>query len=723
MKFFLYSSTSAENIASSLGGVDYSYYFVLECYRPMLEAVGEVEILNEPLTEQNLGELVLTGNDYYFSFTPPNRVELSSGIPVIPVFAWEFGTLPDEAFVSPTDDWNYVLGQTGQAITHSSYAVEVVKNSLGNSYPVTSIPAPIWEQYADVRAVRKQGHLRLGDLSLDCTAIDSADFHVSAADRVRESILSGRPHDSRDLAADESNAWFGVHPPEGWGRWTKSDVCGLTLPYPVSGGVVVSFSIVNSMLEPGHKFQVELGEQSEPVTIEGGEQTVNLVFAGVSAVDRLVFTQVGVAPGGESETVVVNTAGVGDITGKLRNFVGRVIRRARAVANRLGSEPEVEMVDDRVLGLGFSKLFVRSPQGLLRQDDTAGAGNLLLSRGVFGLGFHESESWGRWTKDQRCIIFLPFYVEGDLTITVLVSSNPHQQRDGISLGIGGKTSTLALSGSHQTLTVSFKQIPKTNLISIEGLHSALVDQGDDLREVGLGISSIELGLDGCKEGQSSGSNDEARMPIVYTTVFNPIDGRKNWPDIINAFVFALRDEPRATLIVKLTHSELTPFVRDLCSYFTSLAPFECRIIFIHGYLEKEQFKRLILASHFVVNASRGEGQCLPLMEFMSSGVPAIAPDNTAMADYVTNECAFVVESTVEPAVWPHDPRLLLRTTRYRINWDSLFQGFSESFRVASHDEAQYARMSEAAVASLRQYCSIEHARNSLLEFLQAIKRG
>ena len=105
MKFLVYSSTNSDTIKSSLGAVDYSYYFVLENYLPLLRQFGEVEVLSEPLTDKEASHYQSLEDCYYLSFTPPNRVQLNHSIPVIPVFAWEFGTLPDTAFVSAADNW------------------------------------------------------------------------------------------------------------------------------------------------------------------------------------------------------------------------------------------------------------------------------------------------------------------------------------------------------------------------------------------------------------------------------------------------------------------------------------------------------------------------------------------------------------------------------------------------------------------------------------------
>jgi glycosyltransferase involved in cell wall biosynthesis len=678
MKFFLYSSTNAKTIASKLGGVDYSYYFVLKCYVPLLEQFGEVEVLDQPLTDASLDQLQLTGKDYYISFTPPNRVEMNSRIPVIPVFAWEFGTLPDAPFTAPSDDWNHVLTETGQALTHSEFAVSVVRKSLGEEYPVVSIPAPVWEKYADVRTMRKERVLPLHELSLDCTAIDSADYiTLDGVDQVRDSIVVGRPHDRRDLVADDSDAWFGVHPLETWGRWTEQETCGLQLPYPVCGDVVVSFQVINSLLAPGQDITVALGDEQQSVGVEGGGQRVDLVFQDVDGAQQLQFRGLGPAVSASAD-------------------------------------------DARVMGIGISGLYVRAPQGVLRPGDLCGHGNLLDKAEAYCIGFHELEPWGRWTGSERCYVFLPYYVEGDVTITLTVSANPHKQKSALKLSLGGKSVQVSLSGIGKTSRASFSQVNKTNLIAIDGIQAGVLTDSGDPRCLGLGISSIELNLENNGQRTSRSSSQIAADAVVFTTVFNPIDGRKNWPDILKAFVFALRDEPRAVLLAKITHSELSPFIKDLSSYFAGLGPFKCRIVFLHGFLEGEDFKKLISATHYAVNAAHGEGQCLPLMEFMSSGVPAIAPNHSAMADYINADNAFVIDSAIEPAVWPDDPRLLYKTTRYRIDWESMYKGFTEGFEVVVSGDERYQNMSTAAVASLKNYCSLEQAVPRMRDFLSAV---
>lgn len=201
--------------------------------------------------------------------------------------------------------------------------------------------------------------------------------------------------------------------------------------------------------------------------------------------------------------------------------------------------------------------------------------------------------------------------------------------------------------------------------------------------------------------------------IIYTSVFNPGDKRKNWTDLFKGFIWAFRNVRDVTLVLKVVHHDFAEARRALTDEIFKLTPFACRIVIIHGYLQDNDYATLVGATTYVVNTAHGEGQCLPLMEFMSAGKPAVAPDHTAMEDYIREDNAFVVRSGLERAQWPHDPRYALRTMRYRIDCESLYRAFLDSYQVAGHDAARYKAMSACAVDRLRQYCSKAVAKERL----------
>jgi glycosyltransferase involved in cell wall biosynthesis len=205
--------------------------------------------------------------------------------------------------------------------------------------------------------------------------------------------------------------------------------------------------------------------------------------------------------------------------------------------------------------------------------------------------------------------------------------------------------------------------------------------------------------------------------VVYTSVLCPLDGRKNWFDMICGFCWALRDAADATLVLKLTHRDCDESIFNMLEDLAKLPPFRCRVVIIDGYLPDDSYLELARLSTYAVNTSHGEGQCLPLMEYMSAGKPAVAPDHTSMADYIHERNAFIVNSHPEPTIWPHDPRLAFRALRLRIDFESLLRAYRESYAVARHDPARYTRMAASAHEGLRRHCSRAGLRNGIRSFV------
>jgi glycosyltransferase involved in cell wall biosynthesis len=205
--------------------------------------------------------------------------------------------------------------------------------------------------------------------------------------------------------------------------------------------------------------------------------------------------------------------------------------------------------------------------------------------------------------------------------------------------------------------------------------------------------------------------------VVFTAVFNPYDGRKNWMDMLTAFCTAFRDTPDATLVFKLGHHAYESAMKAMLACMARLPRFQCRVLLIHGFLEGDSFDALIQRSAFAVNASHGEGQCLPLMEFLSSGKLAVSPRHSGMLDYIDEDVGFVVDSWRDPSAWAHDPRFAYRTLRHQIDWESLVAAYRAAYRCATETPDRYCEMSDRAIERMRRHCSREEARRRLLTFL------
>ena len=410
MIFLVYAKETDQSIAANLGLADYSYFFVMKRFIPVLEQLGKVVIVHDIETVDAQYEQWLTHDPeiILLSFTPPHKTPQGLRCPVFPVFAWEYSTIPDESWSNePRNNWAAMLRSFRGAMTHSRFSVEAVHQALGASYPVVSLPAPLWDEYASLYE-RRRDHL----------------------------------------------SW--------------------------------QLEIANGVVLDSH-----------------------------------------------------------------------------------------------------------------------------------ALGLHQSE---------------------------------------------------------KTAPVSFES------------------------------AACHVQFDG----------------IVYTSIFNPNDHRKNCLDLLTGFCYAFRDQPDVTLLMKLAYHDAVHACGLVLHEMKKLVPYRCRVVAVQGYLEDEAYRQLVRHSTYVVNTARGEGQCLPLMELMSAGKPAIAPDHSAMADYINDKNAFVVRSSPEWTHWPHDPRLVLRAFRYRIDWQSLRDAYLESYRVACHEPERYMKMAEQAHQDLRQHCSKKIIADRLRDFLDGL---
>ncbi len=205
--------------------------------------------------------------------------------------------------------------------------------------------------------------------------------------------------------------------------------------------------------------------------------------------------------------------------------------------------------------------------------------------------------------------------------------------------------------------------------------------------------------------------------IVFTSVLAPKDGRKNWRDIIAAFIAANREHADVTLVVKMIGTDPSVWWYELNELMGRQTPYACRVVVLHGFLDDANFLDLIRGTHWVVNASRCEGQCLPLLEFMSAGRPAIAPDHSAMADYITPRNAVIVRASEEYCGFPHDPMNEMTTVRHRIDWDSLRLAFVEAYMIAVDDPERYRNLAAGAREAVRSYCSDDVVADLLDGFL------
>jgi hypothetical protein len=193
--------------------------------------------------------------------------------------------------------------------------------------------------------------------------------------------------------------------------------------------------------------------------------------------------------------------------------------------------------------------------------------------------------------------------------------------------------------------------------------------------------------------------------VVFTSVFSPRDGRKAWLDTITAFIDAHRDTADATLVLKMISRDPAEWRWELQGALAHERPFACRLIVLHGYLDEPAYATLMTATHWIVSATLAEGQCLPLLEFMSAGRPALTAAHSAMADYVMPENALIVAHSEERCSWPNDPENRMQSSRARLSWESLRAAFRTGRDMVVEDRQRYDAMGRQARETMRGYCS------------------
>jgi glycosyltransferase involved in cell wall biosynthesis len=217
--------------------------------------------------------------------------------------------------------------------------------------------------------------------------------------------------------------------------------------------------------------------------------------------------------------------------------------------------------------------------------------------------------------------------------------------------------------------------------------------------------------------------------LVYTMFLNVGDPRKNYVDLLSAFLIAFRDRPDVTLVIKLASSPACEHneVNRLRQRYESLGlVHRCRIVVITEFLSDVQLRDLMRVTTYYVNTSHAEGACLPLQQALASGRPVLAPAHSAMAEYIDSDVAFVIESHPEPCPWPHDPERRLETFWHRLVWTSLYDQLRTSATVAEHDRSRYATTAAAGRRRMREFASqavVEEALRQALELLPRTEVG
>jgi glycosyltransferase involved in cell wall biosynthesis len=213
--------------------------------------------------------------------------------------------------------------------------------------------------------------------------------------------------------------------------------------------------------------------------------------------------------------------------------------------------------------------------------------------------------------------------------------------------------------------------------------------------------------------------------LLFSSIFNLGDRRKNHLDLLSAYLLAFRDREDVTLVIKLAtnpvreHHEIGLFKQMVKSLGIE---HRCRLVVITDFLTDDEMAELMRVTTFYVNTSRAEGACLPLQQSLAAGRPSIAPDHTAMADFMDDRVGFVPSTHPEPTYWPHDPQMKTETYWNRMVWTDLRDSMLACAEMIENDPDRYREMAEAARARMAGYAGRDVVEAALREALAELPR-
>lgn len=200
----------------------------------------------------------------------------------------------------------------------------------------------------------------------------------------------------------------------------------------------------------------------------------------------------------------------------------------------------------------------------------------------------------------------------------------------------------------------------------------------------------------------------------YLSIFNPNDERKNIEDMITSFIYFNQSHQDAVLVLKLVidnklstiENTIDNIIEFLKQY--NVQNYKYNIILLSDKIPQEDFGSFIELMDFYYCTSKGEGQCLPILEAMSMGLVPISVNNTAMRDYITDENACVIKSTQR--IWGslHNKQAGHLAMTYNIDWKDAVEALEKSYNLT---QEEYDKKSKLNIEIVHSNYSLSTAEN------------
>lgn len=134
--------------------------------------------------------------------------------------------------------------------------------------------------------------------------------------------------------------------------------------------------------------------------------------------------------------------------------------------------------------------------------------------------------------------------------------------------------------------------------------------------------------------------------VMFHFMFGSNPTRKNPQGALKAFVKAFANEPRACLVLKVAEANPTsPAYQELMA---SIAPIKDRVVFVEGFLTRQEILNLLAASDTYISMHRGEGFGIGMLEAMAVKTPVVCTNYGGNTEFCTQETAYLVDYMMVP---------------------------------------------------------------------------
>lgn len=207
-------------------------------------------------------------------------------------------------------------------------------------------------------------------------------------------------------------------------------------------------------------------------------------------------------------------------------------------------------------------------------------------------------------------------------------------------------------------------------------------------------------------------------PIVFLSILNPFDKRKQIVRLIESFISAWEQNKEIILLIKLIIDNVNTTLGNILEILQNHYSFEgaCKnIIFLSQNLTESEMGSLYKSAQFYLTATSTEGLNLPLIEAMSFGVVPVSPRHSAMIDYLDSCNALIVEHEKQfTSTGFHGYGDKLKTTHFPPKKASLINSILKAAHITEKD---YKTLSESAAQSVLNKYSLDAFSASLKNFI------